>query len=127
MMALNVVGPEDFFFSASNNCSSKNTRILEEQLLEAEKKKSSGPTTFNAIMIDQRQLIAALLSEVNAETLYAHAKVALDQVLGETLEKYNISLDEGLAGKVNRESRPPDVVEQNKNAEAGKTVEPHQN
>jgi outer membrane protein len=99
----------------SRYSTAKNTRILQEQLLEAEKKKSSGPMTFNAIMIDQRQLVAALLAEVGAQTAYAHANVALDQVLGETLEKYNISLEEGLAGKVNRESRAPDVVEQRKN------------
>ena len=88
------------------------TRILEEQLLEAEKKRSSGPMTFNAIMIDQRDLIAAQLAESNALTSYAHAKVGLEQVLGATLENHNISVDEGLAGKVNRESRAPDVVEQ---------------
>jgi outer membrane protein len=109
----------------SRYSTAKNTRALQEQLLEVEKKRSSGTTTFNAIMADQRQLIAALLSEVSAQTAYAHAKVALDQVLGETLEKYNISLEEGLVGRVNRESRPPDVVEQNKNAEASKTIEPH--
>jgi outer membrane protein len=90
----------------------RDTRILQEQLLEAEKKRSSGPQTFNAIMADQRQLIAAQLSEVSARTAYVHARAALDQGLGETLERYNISLDEGLAGKVNRESRPADVVEQ---------------
>jgi outer membrane protein TolC len=96
----------------SRYSTARNTRILQEQLLEAEKKKSSGPQTFNAIMVDQRQLANALLSEVSARTAYAHAKVALDQVMGETLERYNISLDEGLLGKVNRESQAPVVVEQ---------------
>ena len=99
----------------SRYSTARNTRILQEQLLEAEKKRSSGTTTFNAIMADQRLLIAAQLSEVSAQTAYVHAKVSLDQVLGETLEKYNISFDEGLSGKVNRESRPADVVEPVKN------------
>ena len=99
----------------SRHFTARNTRILQEQLLEAEKKRSSGTTTFNAIMADQRQLIAAQLSEVNAQTAYAHARVALDQVLGETLEKYNISLEEGLSGRVTRESSPRDIVEPPKN------------
>ncbi|HLK62006.1 MAG TPA: TolC family protein [Bryobacteraceae bacterium] len=88
------------------------TRVLQEQLLEAEKKKSSGPTTFNAIMADQRQLITAQLAEVAARTAYEHAKISLDQVMGSTLDRYNITLDEGLAGHVNRESHAPDVIEQ---------------
>jgi outer membrane protein TolC len=108
----------------SRYSTARNTRILQEQLLEAEKKRSSGTTTFNAIMADQRQLFAAELSEVSARTAYTHAKVALDLGMGETLERYNISLEEGLAGRVNRESRPPDVVEQNKNAGPSKTEPP---
>jgi outer membrane protein len=104
----------------SRYSTARNTRILWEQLLEAEKKRSSGPTTFNAIMVDQRGLIAAQLAEVSAQTAYAHAKVSLDQVMGETLEKYNISLEEGLEGKVNRESRVPDIVEPHKDPEAVK-------
>jgi outer membrane protein len=92
----------------------KNTRILNEQLLEAERKKSYGAQTFNFIMIDQRALILAQLSELNAVASYTRAKISLDQVLGETLEKNNITLEEGLAGKVERPSRPPDVVEASK-------------
>jgi outer membrane protein len=99
----------------SRYSTARDTRLLQEQLLEVEKKRSSGAGTYVAIMADQRQLSSALLTEVSARTAYVHAKVALDQVLGETLEKYNISLDEGLTGKVNRESRIPDVVEQHKN------------
>ena len=49
--------------------------------------------------IDQRALIAAQISEVNASTTYARARVSLDQVLGETLEKNNISLDDALRAK----------------------------
>jgi outer membrane protein TolC len=88
----------------------KETRELQEQLLEAEKKRSSGPTTFNIIMADQRSLIAAQLSETSALSSYVHARVALDQVLGETLEKNNISLEDALAGHVQRDSRPPEIT-----------------
>jgi outer membrane protein TolC len=88
-----------------------NTRTLQEQLLAADRTKfASGIATFNDIINDQRALVAAQISEVNALASYAHARVSLDQTLGETLERNGVTLDEGLMGKVNRESRPPDVV-----------------
>ncbi len=82
-------------------------RVLDEQLLAAERRKSYGPETFNYIMADQRALIAAQLLEMNAMAAYAHARAALDQVLGTTLERYHISLEEGLRGRVERQSTPP--------------------
>ncbi|SPE31617.1 Outer membrane efflux protein [Candidatus Sulfopaludibacter sp. SbA6] len=85
-------------------------RVLQEELLAAERKKSAGVHTYNAIMTDQRALIAAQLSEVSALTSYAHAQTALDQVLGLTLETYHITLDEGLGGHVTRESTIPDIA-----------------
>jgi outer membrane protein TolC len=88
----------------------KNTRQLQEQLLDAERKRSYGPLTFNYIMTDQRALIAAELSEGNAAAAYMRARIALDQVLGETLEKNRITLDEGLSGRVERQSELPIVV-----------------
>ncbi len=50
------------------------------------------------------------ISEVNALAAYAHARVSLDQTLGETLERNNVSLEEGLSGRVARESKAPEVV-----------------
>ena len=85
-------------------------RVLQEQLLAAEQKKSAGVETFNVIMVDQRALIAAQLSEATALTSYAHAQMSLDQVLGLTLEKYHITLEEGLRGHVTRESTMPDIA-----------------
>ena len=99
----------------SRHQTAKNTRILQEQLLAAEQKKSYGAATFNFIMADQRALIAAQLSEMGAVASYNRAKISLDQVLGETLEKNNITLEEGLAGKVERQSRPAEVIEGSKN------------
>ena len=93
----------------------KNTRALQEQLLEVERKKSYGSATFNYIMADQRALMAAQLSEMNALAAYNRARISLDQVVGETLETNNITLEEGLAGKVEKPSRLPDVVEGSKN------------
>ncbi len=85
------------------------TRKLQEQLLAAEQKRSYGAATFNYIMVDRRALIAAQLSELNARMTYERARLALDQVLGETLEKNGITLEEGLNGRVLRESRPPEL------------------
>ena len=83
-----------------------NTRTLQEQLLAADREKfSSGMATFNDIINDQRALVAAQISEVNALSAYAHARVSLDQTLGETLERNHVSLDEGLSGRVTRESK----------------------
>jgi outer membrane protein TolC len=80
-------------------------------LLAADRQKfSSGMATFNDIINDQRALVVAQISEVNALAAYAHARVSLDQTLGETLERNNVSLDEGLSGRVARESKAPDVV-----------------
>ena len=86
------------------------TRTLQEQLLAADREKfSSGIATFNDIINDQRALVAAQISEVNALAAYAHARVSLDQTLGETLERNQVSLDEGLSGRVTRESKAPEV------------------
>jgi outer membrane protein TolC len=88
-----------------------NTRALQEQLLAADREKfSSGIATFNDIINDQRALVAAQISEVNALAAYAHARVSLDQTLGETLERNGVSLDDGLSGRVARESKAPEVT-----------------
>ncbi|HEY1411770.1 MAG TPA: TolC family protein [Rhodopila sp.] len=88
-----------------------NTRTLQEQLLDADREKfSSGMATFTDIINDQRALVTAQISEVNALAAYAHARVSLDQTLGETLERNHVSMEEGLSGRVSRESKPPDVV-----------------
>jgi outer membrane protein TolC len=94
--------------SRARYSAAKETRVLQEQLLDFERKKFSyGIATFNDLIIDQRALVAAQISEVTAMATFARARVSLDQVLGETLEKNNISLDEGLDGKIDRESKIP--------------------
>jgi outer membrane protein len=89
--------------SRAKYSAAKQTKILQEELLASERKKFSyGISTFNDIIIDQRTLVAAQLTEVTAAVTYARARVSLDQVLGETLERNNITLDEGLTGKLLR-------------------------
>ena len=83
------------------------TETLQQQLLEADRKKFiSGTATLNDVIIDQRSLVTAQISVISARSAYAHARVALDQVLGETLEQNNISLQEALSGQVARQSAP---------------------
>jgi len=92
----------------------RQTRELQEQLLASDEQHfvSGGKnTSFDAVMADQRALVNAQISEVNALATYAHARTSLDQTLGETLEKNNISLDEGLNGRVERQSQIPDVLD----------------
>ena len=55
--------------------------------------------------------MTAQISEVNALAAYAQARASLDHMLGDTLEKNNISLDEGLNGRVERQSQLPDVLQ----------------
>jgi outer membrane protein TolC len=77
-----------------------NTRSLQEQLLEADQKRfASGSATLSDLVTDQRNLSAAQLAEISAMASYAHARVALDQVLGETLGKNGITSDGALAGR----------------------------
>ena len=85
--------------SRAKYAAARQTRVLNEELLASERKKFSyGISTFNDLIIDQRTLVTAQIAEVNAQAAYARSRVSLDQVLGESLEKNNISLDEGLSG-----------------------------
>jgi len=89
---------------------------LQEQLLEAEQQKFSyGKSSPTNLIIAQRALITAQTSEIAAADSYAHARVALDQVSGQTLSTYHVSLDEGLEGRVAAESQIPASAEAPKN------------
>ena len=69
------------------------TRQLQQQLLAAEQQRFSyGAATLNDLIVDQRNLASAQISEVNARAAYAHARVSLDQVLGQTLETNHIQV-----------------------------------
>ncbi|HEY4362663.1 MAG TPA: TolC family protein [Bryobacteraceae bacterium] len=76
---------------------------LEEQLLDAEKKKLDAGTSFtlNVILV-QRDLATAQIAEVQARSAYALAKVQLDQAIGTVLDDNNVIIDEAKSGKVSR-------------------------
>ncbi len=84
-------------------------RILQEKTLDAEQKKFQlGSSTPFFVIQAQRDLATAEQSEVAALTSYGLAKVQEDQVLGVTLEKNGVSIDEAKTGKVNRGIYPRD-------------------
>ena len=87
------------------------TRALQEQLLEKELQMFSfGTATITDVVNSRRSLLTAQLAEVQALSSYGRSRVGLDQVLGETLEVNHVSLDDGLKGHVERESKLPETL-----------------
>jgi outer membrane protein len=84
------------------------SRALQEQLLDKEQQMFSfGAAQISDVVGARSALLGSQIAETQARAAYARARVALDQVLGETLEKNHVSLDEGLNGRVGRESKLP--------------------
>ena len=82
--------------------------ILQQQLLDAEQKKfAAGLSTPYNVILEQRDLETAQATEISALVAYSNARIALDQILGVTLETNHISLDEARSGKVARPSSLP--------------------
>jgi outer membrane protein TolC len=54
----------------------------------------------------QRSLAGARSAEVTALANYSRARVSLDQVLGETLERNNVSVEVALKGAVRPATAP---------------------
>jgi len=80
---------------------------LEEELLDAENKKLSiGTSTPELVILVQRDLANAQLTEVQALTAYALAKVQLDQSVGGVLASNRIEIDEAKSGRVSRGPSP---------------------
>lgn len=73
------------------------SRKLSETLLSGEERKLQlGTSTVNAVVSERRDLANAQSAELAAAAAYVHAKVALDQGLGLTLERNDISMDTAL-------------------------------
>jgi outer membrane protein TolC len=88
--------------------SSVKARILQQQTLDADKKKYTlGASTVLQVVTDQQTLAAAQSSEQQALANYSHARISFDQALGTTLDVNSISIDEALAGRVARRSGLP--------------------
>ena len=86
-------------------------RILQQQTLDADKKRYTlGASTVFQVIQDQQSLGAAQTTEVEALANYSHARIAFDQAMGTTLEVNHVSINEALAGKVARDSVLPSVL-----------------
>src|SRR5579859_5116314 len=80
-------------------------RKLAQQTLDADQKRFNlGAATPYQVVQDQRDLANGLSSEIQAMANYTHARIALDQALGRTLDVNHISLAEALAGHVGGKS-----------------------
>ncbi|MGH7248586.1 MAG: TolC family protein, partial [Pseudomonadota bacterium] len=75
-------------------------RTLQEQLLQGEERKLTlGDSTIYAVVQTRRDLATAQSNELAAEATYVKNRIALDQILGTTLEANHISIGEvGSAG-----------------------------
>jgi outer membrane protein TolC len=84
------------------------TRMLQQQLLDAEQKKLSGgaSTPFNVVQ-QQRDFVTAQSNEIAALVDYSNARIALDQTLGTTLDANHVSIGDAEAGKIQRVSSIP--------------------
>jgi outer membrane protein TolC len=86
------------------------TRNLQEQLLEKEHQKFLlGSSDISSVVAAQRSLTTAEAVQVTALSAYSHARVSLDQVIGETLERNHVSLNDALSARVERQSRIPEA------------------
>ncbi|MCU1238023.1 MAG: outer rane efflux protein [Candidatus Solibacter sp.] len=90
---------------------SVDTRALAEQSLTAEQSRFTyGVATVAQVIQSQKDLAGAQDSEVQAMANYTHAKIAFDLAMGRTLEVNHISMEEAMAGQVQRESVVPDSL-----------------
>jgi len=84
------------------------SRILQQQLLDAEEKKFGlGASTPYNVIVEQRDLATAQSSELAARIAYQSARISLDQTTGATLEANRISLADAEKGKSPETSRLP--------------------
>jgi outer membrane protein TolC len=84
------------------------SRILQEQTLAGDQKRYAlGATVAFQVVQDQRDLATAHSSEVQSMANYTHARIALDQALGNTLDVNSVSINEALKGQVSQPSELP--------------------
>jgi outer membrane protein len=88
--------------------SSVKARILQQQTLDADKKKYNlgAATVFNVVQ-DEQTLATAESTETASLATYTHARIAFDQAMGTTLDVNHISLQEAMSGRVDRKSVLP--------------------
>lgn len=79
------------------------SRALQTELLEKTRQMFNfGAATIHEVVSAETSLLNAELTEVGALSAYSDARVSLDQVLGETLDKNHVSLDDSLKGQMEK-------------------------
>jgi outer membrane protein TolC len=85
----------------------KSRQLQQETLAGDQRRYSLGATTVYQVIEDQRDLATSQSTETQAMANYTHARIALDQAMGTTLEVNHISVDEALKGRISHESALP--------------------
>ena len=84
------------------------SRVLQEETLAGDQKRYRlGAVVAFQVVQDQRDLANAQSAEVQSMANYTHARIALDQALGTTLEANHILIGEALEGHLSRLSAVP--------------------
>jgi outer membrane protein TolC len=80
-------------------------RKLQEQTATGTRRKYElGTATILDVVITQRDTTTRELAEVQAKSQYIHAHVNLENVIGQMLKNYDVSIDEAKSGTVGREA-----------------------
>ncbi len=83
-------------------------RVLEQQTLEGDQKRLNVRAgTILQVIQDQRDMATAESLVTEAMASYTHARIALDQAVGRTLEVNGISIEEAQSGRIARASILP--------------------
>jgi outer membrane protein len=86
-------------------------RDLAAQTLDAEQKKYNlGASTYLNVLSDERDLAQAESTLVTSMTNYAKARVLLDKDTAQTLDRYNIKIDEAVTGNVKTQPNVPGIM-----------------
>jgi outer membrane protein TolC len=86
-------------------------RVLQERTLAGDQRRYAlGATLAFQVVEDQRDLSTAQSTEVQSMANYTHARIALDQALGTTLDVNHVSLTEAIEGRVSEASTLPAVL-----------------
>ena len=94
------------------------TREYNTQALDAEKKKFKyGASTTALVLQQERNLAAAENTVISAMATYAKDRASLEQILANTLTKYNISIGDGVSGTVTQQIAIPGLEAAPKNSE----------
>jgi outer membrane protein TolC len=84
------------------------TREYNGQALDAEKKKFKyGASTTALVLQQERSLAAAENTVTSAMATYARDRASLEQLLANTLTKYNISIGDGVSGTITQQVAIP--------------------